>query len=195
MKVELRDYQDKWQEIKNATLNTIGKNKGSYPDSEWKRKLLLSEHSPIRKLKIGWRWIDLMSWISVHFVRHKFGSEHFVSTRRSDRIKKNRNELSQGELVTHEIDTNAQAIINISRKRLCFQASKETREAWEKALNEIVAPKEPELRSVCVKECVYRGGLCPEVFPCGYNNTDEFKEELKEYWKNTSARKEFKERL
>lgn len=73
MKVELRDYIDMWQSIKNATLNTISKNKGAYPDSEWKRKLLLSEHSPIRKLKIGWRWVDIKSWVSVHFVRHKFG--------------------------------------------------------------------------------------------------------------------------
>lgn len=195
MRVELRDYQDKWQEIKNATLNTIGKNKGTYPESDWKRKLLLSEHSPIRKLKIGWRWLDLMSWVSVHITRHKFGVDHFVSTRRSDRINKNRNELSQGELVTHEIEANAQAIIAISRKRLCLQASKETREAWEKAIKEMILPNEPELASVCVKECIYRGGLCPEVFPCGYNETDKFKEELKEYWKNTSARKEFKERL
>ena len=54
MKIELRDYTDKWQTIKNATLNTINLNKGKYPESEYKRRLLLSEHSPIRKLIIGW---------------------------------------------------------------------------------------------------------------------------------------------
>lgn len=32
-----------------------------------------------------------------------------------------------------------------------------------------------------VKECVYRNGLCPEIFSCGYNKTEAFKEELKEY--------------
>lgn len=191
MKVELRDYTDKWQEIKNATMNTVGKNKGGYPSSEWKRKLLLSEHSPIRKLTIGWRWLDLMSWVATHITRHSIGITHFVSTRRSDRIGKDRNLLPQGELVNHEVDANAQALIYISRKRLCYQASKETREAWEKAINEIVKPKEPELASICVKECVYRGGLCPEMFPCGYNESEKFKEELREYWKNTNVRKEF----
>ena len=73
MKVELKDYRELWQGIKNATMNTIGKNKGAYPTAEWKRKLLLSEHSPIRKLIIGWRWINIKYWQSVHICRHKFG--------------------------------------------------------------------------------------------------------------------------
>lgn len=32
-----------------------------------------------------------------------------------------------------------------------------------------------------VKECVYRNGLCPEMFSCGYNKSPKFEEELKEY--------------
>jgi hypothetical protein len=66
MKIELRNYIDLWQDVKNTTLNTIGKNIGKYPTSEWKRQLLLSEHSPIRKLKISWRWLGLKYWVSVH---------------------------------------------------------------------------------------------------------------------------------
>lgn len=106
--------------------------------------------------------------------------EHFVSTRRTDRTGIDRNALRQDELVNHECEANAQAIINISRKRLCSCASPETREAWRNFLDEVVAPNEPELRSVCVKECVYRG-FCPEMFPCGYSETEKFKEELKQY--------------
>lgn len=183
MKVELRDYEENWQNIKNATLNTIGKSKGAYPTSEWKRKLLLSEHSPIRKLKIGWRWIDLLSWVSVHITRHKIGIDHFVSTQRTDRTNINRDKQPQGALVTHECDGNAQSIINISRKRLCNCASEETRNAWRTFLDEVVKPIEPELRSVCVKECVYRNGFCPEMFSCGYNHSEAFKVELKDYLK------------
>ena len=37
-----------WQQIKDATMTTIGKDKGSYPDHDWKLKLLMAEHSPIR---------------------------------------------------------------------------------------------------------------------------------------------------
>lgn len=180
MRIELRDYTDQWQSIKNATMNTIGKNKGCYPTSEWKRRLLLSEHSPIRKLKIGWRWENIKSWISVHIVRHKYGIEHFVSTKRTDRTGVNRDELPQSTLVNHECDANAQALINISRKRLCNCASPETREAWQKVKDE-VAKVEPELAKCMVRECVYRNGLCPEMFPCNYNKTKKFEEELKDY--------------
>ena len=40
---------------------------------------------------------------------------------------------------------------------------------------------EPELYSCCVKECVYRNGLCPEFKSCGFNQTVLFEIELKEY--------------
>lgn len=180
MKITLRNYKDNWQDVKNATMNTIGKDKGAYPSSDWKRRLLLSEHSPIRKLHIGWKWSDLKYWVSVHLVRHKYGIEHFVSTQRTDRTGISRDEMPQNSLVNHECEANAQALINISRKRLCHCASLETRQAWQQVKSEI-ALVEPELASVMVKECVYRNGLCPEMFTCGYNKTKLFEEELKEY--------------
>lgn len=182
MKIELRHYIDYWQDIKNTTMNTIGKNKGAYPSNEWKLNLLLSEHSPIRKLKISWRWEDLKYWVSVHLVRHKIGIEHFVSTQRTDRTGVNRNSLPQDSFVNHECEADAQALINISRKRLCNCASIETREAWQEVKNK-VAEVEPELSKCMVRECVYRNGFCPEMFPCGYNKTETFEKELKDYLK------------
>ena len=68
--------------------------------------------------------------------------------------------------MVHEFEANAQSIINISRKRMCFQASKETREAWKEFLDEL-EKKEPELRLCCVPEGIYRGG-CPEFKNCGH---------------------------
>lgn len=182
MKIELRHYIDYWQDIKNTTMNTIGKNKGAYPSNEWKLNLLLSEHSPIRKLKISWRWEDLKYWVSVHLVRHKIGIEHFVSTQRTDRTGVNRNSLPQDSFVNHECEADAQALINISRKRLCNCASLETRQAWQEVKSKI-AEVEPELASCMVRECVYRNGFCPEMFPCGYNKTETFEKELKDYLK------------
>lgn len=179
MKVILKKVDGTWQNIKDATMNTIGKETGKEPDSDWKRRLLMAEHSPIRKLKISWKWYDLKYWVSVHFVRHKIGIEHWVSTQRTDRTGTNRDELLQSSLVKHEAEANAQAIINISRKRLCMCASPETRQAWKKVLEEI-KKVEPELASVCVRECVYRG-FCPEFISCGYHKTEAFKKELEEY--------------
>lgn len=181
MKINLKYYQDYWQQIKDATMNTIGKSTGKYPDGSWKRRLLLSEHSPIRKLKINWRWTDLKRWVSDHFVRHKYGIEHWVSTQRSDRIGINRDELPQGSLVNHECEANAQALINISRKRLCNCASPETRQAWQEFKNK-VAEVEPELASCMVKDCIYRG-WCYEFNSCKYHKTEAFQKELEEYRK------------
>ena len=31
MKIDVFEHNDNWQEIKNATMNTIGKNTGTYP--------------------------------------------------------------------------------------------------------------------------------------------------------------------
>lgn len=179
MKVKLIETFNNWQQIKNSTMTTIGKEKGIYPSSQWKRQLLLSEHSPIRKLRFSWKWYDLLSWVSVHFVRHKIGIEHFVRTQRTDRTGINRNDLPQGTLVEHECEANAQAIINISRKRLCACASPETRETW-KAFLETIKDIEPELYNICVPECIYRG-WCFEFNSCGYYKTEAFKKKLEEY--------------
>lgn len=173
-------HEDNWQQIKDATMNTIGKNTGAYPDAVWKKQLLLSEHSPIRLMKFYWRWKNLKSWVSVHFTRHKFGADHFVVTQRSDRTGSNRDEAPQGALVNHAMEANAQSIINISRKRLCKCASPETQEAWKKFKHEVVAPAEPELASCMVPECIYRG-FCPEMFGCGFDKTPRYREDLKNY--------------
>ena len=90
-----------------------------------------------------------------------------------------RNAIPQGAFVNHSFDADAQALINISRKRLCTCASPETREAWQKVKDEL-AKREPELASCMVRECIYRG-FCPEMFSCGYDKTDQFKEELEKY--------------
>ena len=179
VKIDRFKSEDNWQDVKDAAMNTIGKDTGVYPESEWKRKMLLSEHSPIRRLRFYWRWTELKYWISVHFVRHKIGIEHWVTTQRTDRTGKNRDFARQSSFVNHACEADAQALINISRKRLCSQASVETRETWQ-AVKDEVAKVEPELASCMVRECIYRG-FCPEMYPCGYSKTEAFKEELKEY--------------
>lgn len=180
MFIDIFKHEDNWQDVKDSTMNTIGKTTGKYPDSDWKRRLILAEHSPIRRIKFYWRWKDLKSWVSVHFVRHKVGIEHWVTTQRTDRTGVDRDELPQGTLVNHASEADAQTLINISRRRLCNCASKETREAWIEVKNK-VAETEPELAKCMVRDCVYRNGLCPEMYTCGYNKTNNFKEELKQY--------------
>ena len=181
MKAKLINYVDNWQAVKDAAMNTIGKEEGKYPSSRWKRSILLAEHSPIRLLTFTIRMEDLPYWISTHFVRHKIGIDHWVRTQRTDRTGVDRSKLPQDAPVEHTLFINAQALINISRKRLCNQAAPETQQAW-KAVLATLAEKEPELRSVCVKECIYKG-FCPEMKSCGYANTTLFELELEAYRK------------
>lgn len=161
-------------------MNTIGKETGKYPSSEWKRKILRAEHSPIRSLVFTIRFTDIPYWIVGHFVRHKIGVEHYVSTQRTDRTGVDRTKLPQDNLVSYTMVADAQALINISRKRLCSQASKETREVWMMVRNAIAEVGELELAEAMVPECVYRG-FCTELRPCGYSGTEAHKSNLRLY--------------
>ena len=169
-----------WREVADAARTTIRQEEGTgEPSARWKRRILQAEHSPIRKLCFNWKWLDLPYWVSVHFVRHKYGIEHFVSTQRTDRTGEDRTVKPQDAPVMHECFANAQAIMFISRRRLCNQASPETRAAWRLVVDEI-AKTEPELASCCVPECVYRG-FCPEFKSCGFCETSAYQEMLKKY--------------
>ena len=180
MRIDWFSSDGDWSAVKRSARNTVGKDgAGQPPSSDWKRRLLLSEHSPIRKLKFSFRWSDLYYWVSVHFTRHKIGCEHFVSTQRTDRVGEDRNSKSQDALVSHEMDINAQALITISRKRLCHGASPETQQAW-KLVKEEIAKDNPELASCMQKDCIYRG-WCYEMYSCGYHKTEAFQKELDEY--------------
>lgn len=64
---------------------------------------------------------------------------------------------------------NAEAIINMSRKRLCKKASKETREAWTEVLLEL-NKVDTELVKHCIPQCI-QCGYCPEPKGCGYIKT------------------------
>lgn len=178
--IKFLSVKGNWQNILNAARNTINKEAiQKEPSREWRRRLLLAEHSPIRKLIINWIWTGLPWYVQTHFTRHKFGVEWFVSTSREDRNGIDRSTLTQESPVNVEGEANAQAIINISRKRLCMQASKETRQAWQEFLEEL-KEFEPELYNVCVPDCIYRG-WCYEFKSCGFHLTQEYRKRLHEY--------------
>ena len=178
--IKWSEYTDVWSKVKRSARTTIGREgEGAYPSDAWKKSILLAEHSPIRKIKFSWKWTDLKSWVSVHFVRHWLGVLHWVTTQRVDRTGVDRDKSPQDTPVEHECEANAQALINISRRRLCSQASPETRKAWQEVKSE-VEKKDPILASVMVKECIYRG-FCPELYPCGYSETEAYKKELEAY--------------
>ena len=177
-----------WIRVVNAARRTWGKKAIPHEPSDlFKKKILLAEHSPIRLLEYDFTWEDIRQWVTVHLVRHHEGCEKFVHTQRQDIRSlgddygvKSRDELPQGALNDMNMTCNAQAFINISRKRLCGCASPETRHAWETAMA-YLTQVDPMLASVCVPECIYRG-FCPEFDRCcGYVHTEAYKKRLAEY--------------
>ena len=178
MHVEIKSNNN-WLEVKQLAFRTIGKDTEKEPTSEWKTDMLLCQHSPIRSLVLTITMRDIPYWVSVHLTRHKIGCEHYVKTQRTDRTGVSRDELPQGSLVDHTIVINAESMINISKKRLCAQASKETRQLWNMVVEEL-EKVEPELANVCIPDCIYRG-KCFEFKPCGYSESDMFKLKLQQY--------------
>lgn len=181
-----------WKRALNAARRTIGKEPlNKEPSKSWRAKMLLAEHSPIRLVEFEWTWKDIMQWVTTHLVRHHEGCEKFVHTQRGDRRVildeynvSSRNELPQGATNDMDMTANAQALISISRKRLCNCASKETREAW-KQVQDAIREVDPVMADKMVPECIYRG-FCPEFMnPCGYANTEKYKQDLERY-RNTN---------
>jgi hypothetical protein len=168
MKVEVLKFPshvDLWW-CKECCLNTVGKSTTKEPTLEWLEKLVEAEHSPIRELWFGIK-MEIPYWVSVHFVRHHIGVNHYVQTQRDDRTNNPipRSQKGQGELVSHIMSINAQELIQMAHKRLCNQASKETREVMQLIVKEVIKVA-PYMKNVLVPLCAYRNGKCTEMFSC-----------------------------
>ena len=127
-------------------------------------RLYAMEHSPIRTQIFAVEMVGIPNFVSVHFVRHKIGVEHFVQTMRTDRgadVVANRTTPTN-----HLMIANAQALINMARKRLCHKASFETREVMAK-IRTAIGGVDHALGNVMVPECQYRGFICHERTACG----------------------------
>lgn len=168
MKTQFNYISDDWVRVKNHCRTTDNKDfTEKEPSEEWKKKLLISEHSPIRLIEIDWSWEEIYSWVATHWSRHKF--EKFISTQRDDRKEHDipRGKMPQDTPVKFDGYANMQSLIDSFRKRLCIgcvsQETRELAEDFKLALHET----KPELAYVLVPNCVYRCG-CPEFKCCGH---------------------------
>lgn len=156
-----------WRRVKNHCRTTDNKD---FTDKDatplFRRKLIISEHTPIRLLEIDWSWPDTPYWLSTEWSRHKF--EKFISTQRDDRLIDDvpRAEKPQGALVKFDGYMNAQNAIDAWRKRMCFMATKEARELAED-FKIVLRDDSPEIADALVPNCIYRCG-CPEFKSCGF---------------------------
>lgn len=162
-KVTVVKFDVNWTEIKNACRKTISmKDSKLEPDSTWKRKLLIAEHSPLRHSLITIDIKDVPFYVMGHLVRHSVGVTPYVSTSREDRTGIDRKNRSQTDLVSMRLDMNIQSLINISRKRLCNQADRQTQLLWLEVVKAI-AEYDQDIAWACVPEGI-RTCACPEKF-------------------------------
>lgn len=127
-------------------------------------KIYRCVHSPIRTQMFTVEMIDIPTFVSVHFVRHKHGVEHYVRSNRDDRGGNGTEDRNTP--VNHLMLCNAQALINMARKRLCSKAHKTTVEVMA-AIKSQVSLVDPTLAKYLIPECEYRNG-CHEQRPCGH---------------------------
>lgn len=168
------------------------------------------EHSPMRTQVFTVEMKGIPQFVAGHLVRHKIGCEWFMQSKRIDRggesfkdvidniaenISNGCDETALIELATlpdrfdREAPTdltgflNAEAFINISRKRLCHKASPATQEVWMSVIDEL-GYVDPDLARLCVPQCVYRAGICQERPSCGWCKTGMFQKQLDQYRKD-----------
>lgn len=167
MKTVFNWLGDDWRRVKNHCRTTDNKDFTEYDVTDtFKKKLLISEHSPIRLLEFDWSWKSIKYWLSTEWSRHRF--EKFISSQRDDRLIDEipRDKKPQDALVNFDGYANMQNLIDAWRKRLCYMATPEARELAEDFKVELHKTR-PIESDVLVPNCLYRWG-CPEFKTCGY---------------------------
>lgn len=161
MKTEILKVKGTWADVLDDCRASMGKTEtGKEPSPQWKQAMVIAEHSPIRDLIVRFRWARIKYWVAMHFKTHIWYS--VATSQRNDRQGKyDRNKAPQDEEVALNCEANIQHLIDTARKRLCRQASMETREYMED-LKLSVREHLPEVAFAMVPNCVYRGG-CPEL--------------------------------
>lgn len=175
-KTKITNFNVNWLNIKNLCRSTISmKDSKIEPNDEWKRKLLIARHSPLRNGTIMWKWEEIPYAISTHFARHHIGTEKYVSTSREDRTGVPRYQRSQMDSVSMTMEANIEALQNIAEKRLCTCADKTTRE-YMMDLKDEIKKYDEDIAWSLVPSCIRCGGCIEEFSNC------KFYENLSKEW-------------
>lgn len=65
--IELTEIKGSYEQVANRARTTVSKDKlGKEPSDRFKRRILMSEHSPIRSLIYCFKITNLKSWVATH---------------------------------------------------------------------------------------------------------------------------------
>jgi len=147
-------------------------------------RIYRNEHSPMRTqlFKVG--MYGLPTFVSTHFMRHPIGVvAHFGKTLRDDRGGPD--DANRWTPTNHGMVLNAQALVNMARKRLCFKSHIATVRQM-LLIKQAVGKVDQALARYMIPECVYRGGVCHEDKMCG-------KRKHIKHWKEVDIVREYME--
>ena len=167
MRVSVIKYpkEEDWMLTKQCALVTVGRQAKTEPTDDWKKNMLRARHSPIRELKFVFYLNDIPYWVSVHLCRH-IHAQPYVKSQRNDRqADYDRTKAPQDAPVDMIWSMNAEELITIANKRLCKQASAETRDLVRMICDEVIKLC-PEFEKELVPMCKRNGGVCHEFSPC-----------------------------
>ena len=92
----------------------------------------------MRELWFGVR-LTIPYYVSVHFVRHHIGVNHYIQSQRNDRQSNyDRTKAPQDALVSHIMSVNAQELVFMAHKRLCNQADPFTKAVMREIVRQVV---------------------------------------------------------
>lgn len=70
MKTEILKIKGDWIEVASDCRSTVGKPPLDHePSVDFKKKILIAEHSPIRDISVKWTWHGIKSWVATHWSR------------------------------------------------------------------------------------------------------------------------------
>lgn len=171
MNISLLEWPDEqaWLGVKQRALVTIGKKKViNPPDIEWKKKILLARHSPIRFLRFSFLLENIPSFASVHLCRHVHAQPYVKSQRNDRQSDYDRNKAPQDSPVDMIWDLNAEEWMIVASKRLCSMADETTREIIKECVK-LTIEKCPEFEGMLKPPCEWQNGKCYEFNGgCGY---------------------------
>lgn len=82
-KTELLGVKGSWREVVDDCRATVGKESlGHEPSEQFKRNILIAEHSPIRDIRVRWRWRFPLRWRGRNARSPTCGSSYRLCSRR-----------------------------------------------------------------------------------------------------------------
>jgi len=166
-----------WKTVLRVARITQNKpDTGKEPSDDWKKKLILSRHSPLRMIEFLIEG-DAPGFVLNHIARHSYQSpQPFIGTAREDITGVER--PLDTAIRTFALYLNADALIEMCEQRVCFKAHQKTRDLIYDIILE-VKNIEPLLAEVLQFMPCEKTGICREFEPCFY---DDIKH--RELWEN-----------